>query len=79
MTNQCHGNTFFQDQLSSRFELPTILLENEAQFVLDFSIMGSSVGAVMRALAFHRCGLGSILGADVMFELKTKIWFYQTS
>ena len=30
---------------------------------------GSSVGAVMRALAFHQCGPGSIPGSDVVCGL----------
>ena len=36
-------------------------------------IQGSSVGAVVRALAFHQCGPGSIPGSDVICGLSC--WF----
>ena len=37
MTNKYSGNAslFFQDQMSSCFQLPTIRFEKEAQFVLE--------------------------------------------
>ena len=38
-------------------------------------IVGSSVGAVVRALAFHQCGPGSIPGWDVICGLSLLVLY----
>ena len=40
-----------------------------------FFLLGSSVGTVMRALAFPQCGAGSIPGWDVILYVGWVCWF----